>query len=162
MTLFKIFMMIIFAIFSLAMNGCVALPDTAEPVAGGETMESTILWIDWYGQPYVDEQLAEGETLPSSDMVFPDDALQKAVAALEAEFPLDSNERIITYMEELKFILNDKNYMESEIYPTYACHFNDIWISVYTTKPNIFLKDGAIAVYLSDIDGHIIDIINPY
>ena len=162
MKLFKIYIIIIFVMLGLAMNRCVAPPDTAEPVAGSETMESTILWIDWYGQPYVDEQLAEGETLPSSDMVFPDDALQKAVATLEAELPLDSNERIITYMEKLKFILNDKNYTESEIYPTYAFHFNDIWISVYTTKPSIFLKDGAIAVYLSDIDGHIIDIINPY
>lgn len=163
MTLFKIFMMIIFAIFSLAMNGCVAPPDTAEPVTGSETMESTILWIDWYGQPYVDEQLAEGEALPSSDVVFPDDDLQKAVAALEAELPLDSNERITSYMEKLKEELIKYGYFPEEVYSAYAQHFCDVWIAIYTiAPPGMYFRDGAMEVYLSDVDGHIIDIINPY
>lgn len=157
-----ILMVLIISIWCIIETKNMGLSTEMEP--DGRKIQG-VKWIKWYGQPYVDGQLAEGEALPSSDEVFPDDELQKAVSALEAELPLDSNEKIIAYMEQLKPILIEFGYLPNEVYLANAQHFCNVWIASYTEiPPEIYLsdqymvRDGEIYIYLSDVDGHVIDV----
>lgn len=139
--------------------------------------ESAIHIIDWIAQPYA-EHLAElfasikREDNENSkfkylhiDDRFEDESLQSAIADLNLTYPLSCDERMIEYTIATFNIFAEKGYADPNMIPSNITHYSDgIWcilceLDDYKTHgaPGIF--QGYYKIFVSELDGHVIDCI---
>ena len=126
--------------------------------------ESRIYMIKWVAEPYSDEEDESSRCLHIDDR-FEDEALQSAIADLNLTYPLSTDERMKEYACATFNIFTGMGYADPDMIPGRICHYSDgIWCITYETDlyevcglPSLFRT--FYEIYVSELDGHVIDCI---
>ncbi len=91
------------------------------------------------------------------DEQWEDEAVQTAIAKLDLEYPLCTNERIEAYAREIYDIVVEMGYVKDGYCLSCAWHYADgTWQFTYEPDRTSITYDGGYELYISEQDGHLI------